>query len=190
MSLLHIDDRLAGLAEAAARATKPPNVMRRAHPRQVSVSGRTESGLTADHALELTGSVIEAFAAGDVATLGETCSPTVHARTPTADTHGFDELAESMSNEANVFADIGVEVESLLVTGSAVAAEWRLRAAHSGPLNVDWAVIEATGQSITVDGVLIGHTTVLDTDGPERFVFEDIHLYFDTTSLLVQLALT
>jgi len=190
MPLLHIDDQLASLAEAATRAATPPNVVRRAHPRRLCTAPSPDSALTVDRALELTGTIIEAFAAGDVDDLGDMCSPRVHCRTPTSDTHGFDELAASMRIEARAFTGIDVAVESLVVAGLGVAAEWRLRATHTGPLNVGWAVIEATGQSINVDGVLIGHVEVVDTAGAERCVFEDVHLYYDTTSLLVQLALT
>ena len=92
-----------------------------------------DSALTLDRALELTGTIIEAFAAGDVDDLGGTCSPTIHCRTPASDTHRFDELAESMRIEA--FTGIDVAVDSLVVAGLGLAAEWRLRATHTGPLD-------------------------------------------------------
>lgn len=190
MSMLHIDDRLAGLAEAATRAAMRPTAQPRTHPRRISTPTERELSLSADRALELTGTLLEILATGDTTMLEATCSATVHARTPTSDTTGIDELVESMSTEAPVFTDIDVTIETLIVAGSDVAAEWRLHADHSGQLHVDWAVIEPTHQSITLAGVLIGHVAALEADGPERQVFDDVHVYYDTTSLLVQLGLT
>lgn len=188
--ILHIDDRLASLAEAATRVAARPGVVRRPHPKRISFSGSPDSALTEERALELAGSVVEALASVDVELLGEMLSPTVHVRTPTTDTHGFDQLAASSGTEAQAFTEIEVAIDTLIVTGFAVSAEWRLRALHTGPLHVGWAVIEATGQSIVLDGALCGNVAVIDAGGSDRCVFDDVHLHFDTTSLLIQLALT
>jgi len=188
--ILHIDDRLASLAEAATRVAARPGVVRRPHPRRISFSGSSDSELTEERALELAGSVVEALASADVGPLGEILSPAVHVRTPTTDTRGLDRLAASRGTERQAFTEIDVAIDALIVTGFAVSAEWRLRAVHTGPLQVDWAVIEATGQSIVLDGALFGNVAMIEAAGLDRCVFDDVHLYFDTTSLLVQLALT
>ena len=190
MPLLHIDHRLAGIADAAARANTRRSPFRRSHRRRISTPAGSERAFEADCALELTGSFVEALATGDTDTLGATCSATVHARTPTSDTSGIGALSDSMKLEAPAFTDIDVTIESLIVAGSDVGAEWRLHAFHGGQLHVDWAVIEATGQTIALDGVLIGHATLVETDEVERYVFDDVHVYYDTTDLVVQLGLT
>ena len=47
-------------------------------------------------------------------------------------------------------------------------------------------VIDAT---IALAGALIGRVAVVEAGGSEREVFDDVHVYYDTTSLLVQLGL-
>ena len=80
--------------------------------------------------------------------------------------------------------------KSLIVSDTSIAAEWRVQARHSADLTVGWALIEATGQSVSLEGALTGHLVANAEGGTRPYVFDDLHLHYDTTSLLVQLALT
>lgn len=191
MPLLDIDDRLARLAEAATRNTRRPGTIRRPHDRRVAVGSGPAVAVAADRALELTGSLLEAMAAGDDRVLRSTCSPSVHARTPTSDTTDIAGLVGAVCVGRPAFTDIAVTIETIVVADHSIAAEWRLQATHTGPLPVDWATIEATGQRISLDGALMGHVSTDEAaEGSPQVVFDDVHVFYDTTSLLVQLALT
>jgi hypothetical protein len=108
------------------------------------------------------------------------------------ETTDIDELTEAVRIDRPAFTDTEVDVETLLVVDLLVAAEWRLHATHTGPLTVDWAVIEATGQQVARVGALVARVAVDETAGSSgsTIVFDDVHLHYDTTNLLVQLALT
>jgi hypothetical protein len=168
MPILHIDHRLASLAEAATRSSARRSSVRRPHPRTVSVCTADPISLSTAAALELVGTAIEGLAGGDIAHLRTTCSPDVHTRTPALETDSLEELELLVGDLPRAFTEIEVLVESLIVSDLSVAAEWRVHARHTGAIEVDWAVIEATGQSIA---------------------FDHLHLYYDTTDLLVQLTL-
>jgi len=188
--MLNIDDRLAKLAEVTTRYARRPGVIHRAHGRRHAVAPDPHHALSGARALELTGTLIEGLATGDADLLESICSASIHARTPTADTSDLAALTDSVSIGQPAFTDIEIDIETLLVVDRAIAAEWRLHATHTGPLTVDWAVIEATGQRIVLVGGLIAHLELDETVVGAVTVFDDIHLYFDTTSLLMQLALT
>ena len=188
--MLNIDDRLAKLAEVATRYARRPGVINRAHDRRLAVAPDPHHALSGARALELTGSLIEGLATGDADLLESICSASIHARTPTTDTSGIGALTDSVSIGQPAFTDVEVDLETLLVVDRTIAAEWRLHATHTGPLTVDWAVIEATGQRIVLVGGLVAHLELNETTLGAETVFDDIHLSFDTTSLLMQLALT
>ena len=191
MALLHIDDRLAGLAEAATHSARRPGSFRRPHDRRVAVAAGSDLAVSAERALELSGLLLEALANGDSEVLGAICCASVHARTPSSETDDLDGLVAASCVEASAFTAIEVAIQSLVAADGSIAAEWRLYATHTGPLTVSWATIEATGQGVTLDGVLVGQVVVDEAaGGDERTVFDDVHLYYDTTSLLVQLGLS
>lgn len=189
MPLPHIDARLAGLAEAATGTSRPPGIVRPPHTRRIDRAVAPGAGPTDDQVLESAGSVVMALSVGDVAELGRRCVPDVHVRTPTSDTTGLDELERWMCREGHVFGEIEVTIDWLLVAGLGVAAEWRLCAVHRDPLEIGWATIEATGQSIAIEGALVAHlaSKTIESGSPR---FDDLHLHYDTTDVLVQLALT
>lgn len=189
MPILHIDHRLASLAEAATRSSPRRSNVRRAHRKTVSVLTADGTSLSAEAALELVGTAIEALAGGEIARLHTTCSPDAHVRTPALETGSFEELERLVDDLPRAFTDIEVLVVSLIVSDLSVAAEWCIDATHTGAIEVDWAEIEATGQSIVLEGSPIGHVTSALDDGAARYVFDDLHLFYDTTDLLVQLAL-
>jgi hypothetical protein len=183
--LLHIDDRLAGLAAAAAASAACPRVVRAGHVRRLEVSD--DALLAADRALELAGAVIEAFAAGAGDRLGELCAPSVHVRTPSSDTSGLAALVD-WATDGEGFSEVDVDVTSLVVAGASLAAEWCVHARHTGPLGVGWAVVEPTGQPVVVEGAMAGHLTLVPRGGIDTVVLDDLHLHYDTTGLLLQLA--
>ena len=152
---------------------------------------RTAEGvsLSTEVALELVGTAIEALAGGEIARLRTSCSPDAHVRTPALETGSLEELERLVDDLPRAFTEIDVLLESLIVSDLSVAAEWCIHARHTGAVEVDWAVIEATGQPIVLEGSLIGHLTSAVGDGAPRYVFDDLHLFYDTTNLLVQLAL-
>ena len=188
--MLRIDDRLAKLAEAASRGTRAPDVIRRPHERRIAVAPDCNIDLSGARALALTGLLLEGLATGDSDRLASVCSASVHARTPAADTTDIVGLVDSVRTGKPAFTDVDIDIETLLVVGDMIAAEWRLHATHTGPLTVDWALIEATGQRIVLVGGLVGHVAANETSTGTVGVFDDVHLYYDTTNLLVQLALT
>lgn len=188
--MLHIDDRLAKLAEAATRSARRPDVIRRPHDRRLAVASDPHQALGEDRALELTGALLEGFAAGDTALLRTICAESIHARTPMTETTDLDGLTESVRIDQPAFADIEIDIETLALVDLLIAAEWRLHATHTGPLTVDWAEVEATGQRITLVGALVAHLVVDDAAKGATIAFDDVHLHYDTTHLLVQLALT
>ena len=189
MPILHIDHRLASLAEAATRSTAHRSSVRRPHRRTVSVCTAEGISLSAEEALELVGTAIEVLSGVDIARLHTTFSTDSHTRTPALETGSREEMGRLIDDLPPAFTEIEVLVESLLVSDLSVAAEWRIHARHTGAVEVDWAVIEATGQPIVLEGSLIGHLTSAVGDGAPRYVFDDLHLFYDTTNLLVQLAL-
>lgn len=186
MPLLHIDHRLAGLAAAAAAGASCAHVVPAGHPRRLVVAHGAV--LTAERALELAGSVIEAFAGGNGVGLAQSCSPSVHTRTPTSDTSGLPALREWVTG-SDSFTEVVVDVISLVVADASLAAEWRVHARHTGPLRVGWAVVEPTGQPVVVDGSLLGHLSTTRRGGVDTAVFDDLHLHYDSAALLLQLAL-
>lgn len=147
------------------------------------------TSLSAEAALELVGTAIEALSGGDVGALRATFSPDAHTRTPALETDSLEELERLVDDLPRAFTEIEVLVESLIVSDLSLAAEWRVYARHTGAIEVDWAVIEATGQSIVLDGSLIGHLTSDVGDAAGDYAFDHLHLYYDTTNLLVQLTL-
>jgi hypothetical protein len=192
MPILHIDHRLASLAEAATRSSVQRSIARRPHRRTVSVCTTEAISLSAEEALELVGTAIEVLAGVDTARLHTTFSADAHTRTPALETGSLEELEEMerlIDDVPAAFTEIEVSVESLIVSDLSVAAEWRIHARHTGAVEVDWAVIEATGQPIVIEGSLIGHLTSAVGEGAPRYVFDDLHLFYDTTNLLVQLTL-
>lgn len=139
--------------------------------------------------LELVGGALEALAGGDAERLLPICAPDVHVRTPALEHTSRAAVSEALAELPRAFSGIVVSVESLIVSDRMMAAEWRIRARHSADLAVDWALIEATGQAVTLEGALTAHLCENVDDGTRPLVFDDIHLHYDTTSLLVQLAL-
>ena len=147
------------------------------------------TSLSAEEALELVGTAIEVLSGADIARLHTTFSPDSHTRTPALETGSSEDLERLIEDLPPAFTEIEVLVESLIVSDLSVAAEWRIYARHTGAVEVDWAVIEATGQPIVLEGSLIGHLTSAVAGSAPRYVFDDLHLFYDTTSLLVQLTL-
>ena len=189
MPLLHIDDRLAGLADAATRVALTESVAHAPHRKVLSVAAG-ENSLDATAALELAGTTIEAAAFGDADGLRGVCAQTIHARTPNLDANSLTEFVTRSTHEGPpAFSSIDVMINSLIVAELNMSAERRISATHTGTLQVGWAAIEATGRSIVLDGVLVGHLTAEAADDIDEFVFDDLHLYYDTTTLLTQLAL-
>lgn len=187
--MLHIDERLANLAAAAARSPRR-SAVRRPHRRHVSVRTADGTDFTAAQALELVGAAVAGLAGSDVAQLNNICADDVHVRTPTFEQTTRAGLSGALAELPRAFTDILVSVESLIVSDTSIAAEWRVQARHSADLTVGWALIEATGQSVSLEGALTGHLVANAEGGTRPYVFDDLHLHYDTTSLLVQLALT
>jgi hypothetical protein len=186
--MLHIDERLAGLAAAAARSPRRSSA-RRPHPRSISVRTADGTEFTAAQALELIGDALEGLAGADADRMHHVCAGDVHVRTPAFEHTTRVGLSNALTQLPHAFSDIVVSVESLIVSDRTMAAEWRLQARHSADIAVDWALIEATGQAVTLDGALTGHLVENVEGGSRPFVFDDLHLHYDTTSLLVQLSL-
>lgn len=186
MTLFNIDDRLASLADVATRTSVNRRSVRRRHACRVAVDDG-DGTPPADLALELVGLSIEALATSDAGALRSLCTTGIHVSTPSAETVSVEELISSMRGPADAFTEVEVSVDWLVASRLDVAAEWRVHATHTGPLHVAWAVIEATGQSVALDGTLIGHLSV--EHAGNRLVFDDLHLHYDGTALPVQLGL-
>lgn len=192
--MLHFDDRLSQLVNSTARAPVEGPGLRGRHRKALSVSPPDNGSISAESALELVGSVLEALAAGRGNALDDLCSSTIHARWPGVGASSLDGLVETANDVPRVLSDIDILIDSLIVSDADLSAEWRLRARHTGGLQAGWVSLEPTGRAVAIDGALIGHVSKADADEVRRHadevrvhVFDDLHLYYDTASLLLQL---
>jgi hypothetical protein len=185
--MLHFDDRLSQLVSSTAGAPVEGPGLRGRHRKTLSVSPPDNGVLSAESALELVGSVLEALVAGRADALSDLCSSNIHARLAGVDTSSLDDLLQSVNDVPRSLSDIDILIDSLIVSDAHLSAEWQLRARHTGALQAGWMSLEPTGRAVAIDGALIGHVSKADADAARVHVFDDLHLYYDTASLLLQL---
>jgi hypothetical protein len=89
------------------------------------------------------------------------------------------ELVEQLEYNEDALSDLELTVDALYVSGDVAIAEWRVRAAFTGPFLIDDDVlIEPTGADVTFAGAAIAE---LASGRIRRF-----RLYFDDAAFLEQ----
>lgn len=124
---------------------------------------------------------LEASVTGDSSVVSEIFTDDVRGWAPAMSVSSAAELAVELEDREDAFSDIELDVSPLDVGGDRAAVEWIVTLTHSGPLDVDDVVIEATGARVTLHGI-----TVAEFAGDRIRSFRQ---YWDEVELLEQLAL-
>lgn len=88
---------------------------------------------------------LEASVTGDSSVVSEIFTDDVRGWAPAMSVSSAAELAVELEDREDAFSDIELDVSPLDVGGDRAAVEWIVTLTHSGPLDVDDVVIEATG---------------------------------------------
>lgn len=124
---------------------------------------------------------LEASVEGDSSVVGDLFTDDVRGWAPAMSVSSAAELAVELEDRDDAFSDIELDVSPLDVGGDRAAVEWIVTLTHSGPLEVDDVVIEATGARVSLHGM-----TVAEFAGDRISSFRQ---YWDEVELLEQLAL-
>lgn len=125
---------------------------------------------------------LEASVVGDSTVIADLYTDDVKGWAPAMSVSSAAELAVEFEDRDRAFSDIELEVSPFEVAGERACVEWVVSLTHSGPLELDDAlVLEATGLRVTLHGV-----TVAEFAGDRIASFRQ---YWDEVELLEQLAL-
>jgi ketosteroid isomerase-like protein len=116
---------------------------------------------------------------GDADEVAELFTADVCAWTPTTVIGSRQELVHQLECSEDALSDLELTVDAVYVSGDVAVAEWRVRAAFTGPFLIDDDVlVEPTGEDVTFAGAAVAE---LAGGRIRRF-----RLYFDDAAFLEQ----
>jgi ketosteroid isomerase-like protein len=125
---------------------------------------------------------LHAGVSGDEATIRRLCTDDVKVWTPVRSAASLDELLEELRRRDDAFSELELDVSPLDVGGDFACVEWRVTMSHTGGMTLrDGAVVEPTGQHVTLHGV-----TVAEFEG-DRIC--SVRQYWDELAVFEQLGL-
>ena len=123
--------------------------------------------------------LIEACVLGDDNVAGSLVTEDVIGWSPTLNVHSRKELLAEFADRQSAFSSVDLTVTRMDATRDRVAAEWRMSATFTGPLEIEDMTIPPSGDRVTLAGA-----TFADLRGDRICEF---HHYFDDAALLEQL---
>jgi len=123
--------------------------------------------------------LIEASVLGDQEVVGAIVTDDVAGWSPTINVHSRDELLAEFDDRHDAFTSVQVTVNRMDASRDRVAAEWRMSARFTGPLEIEDFTIPPTGGTVHLAGA-----TFADLRGDRVSAFRH---YFDDAALLEQL---